>query len=86
VPDPRVEQYSLELAAHERWWEIVWKAQVKRGMEVSTLTPEFGPPPYMQCDPVTGAPASDLWEISNWMARRQADRFHKLFPATGTSV
>lgn len=76
VPDPRVTLYEPELSAHERWWDTVWQSQHQRGMEVSTLTPEFGPPPYMQTDPKTGEPASDLWDISNWIAERQASRFN----------
>ncbi len=75
VPDPRVDQYKDELEAHERWWDIIWDSQAARGMTVSTLTPEFGPPPYMQTDPSTGRPISDLWEVSNWIAHRQAKRF-----------
>lgn len=75
VPDPRVPLYEPELEAHERWWDTIWASQRERGMTISTLTPEFGPPPYMQTHPSTGEPASDLWEVSNWIARRQAERF-----------
>ncbi len=75
VPDPRVPLYATELEAHERWWDIVWSSQKKRSMDVSTFTPEFGPPPYMQTDPSSGNPLANLWDVSNWMAMRQRDRF-----------
>jgi hypothetical protein len=32
VPDPAVPQDAPQLAAHERWWDIVWKAQHGRGI------------------------------------------------------
>ncbi|NND70082.1 MAG: TIM barrel protein [Rhodothermales bacterium] len=77
VPDPRSEMYRGELEAHELWWDMIWGSQSNRGLKVSTFTPEFGPPPYMQTNPNTGEPASDLWEISNWIADRQRERFSR---------
>ena len=79
VPDPRVAQYSEELAAHERWWDLIWRSQKRRGFAFTTLTPEFGPPPYMQTNPANGEALSDLWEVSNWIAFRQKDRFRDIF-------
>jgi hypothetical protein len=67
------------LEAHEAWWRLVWKAQAKRGFRVSTLTPEFGPPDYQHTLPFTGAPVSNLEEICDWQARRQAENFARRF-------
>lgn len=75
VPDPRVARYADEVAAHERWWDRIWQAQASAAMAVSTLTPEFGPPPYMHVNPATDEPAADLWAICQWQAERQAKRF-----------
>lgn len=75
VPDPRSQHFATELDAHEGWWDAIWQSQKRRGIATSTFTPEFGPPPYMQIDPDTGNPVTDLWEISNWMAHRQQKRF-----------
>jgi hypothetical protein len=63
------------LAAHERWWDAIWDAQASRGDGVSTLTPEFGPPPYLQTIPSSGEPVADLAAICDWMAQRQKARF-----------
>lgn len=82
VPDPRAPEYEQELLAHERWWDTVWEKQRSRSVDVSTFTPEFGPPPYMQTDPYTNKPVADLWTISNWMADRQSQRFEKSFART----
>ena len=51
------------------------KAQEKRGFRISTLTPEFGPPDYQHTLPFTRVPVSNLEEICDWQARRQADNF-----------
>jgi len=75
VPDPRAPEYAAHLAAHERWWRLVWDAQQKRGDKTSTLTPEFGPPGYLHTLPFTNAPVSDLWEICHWQALRQKNHF-----------
>jgi len=75
VPDPRAPEYQPHLAAHEKWWRMVWRAQLQRGEKLSTLTPEFGPPQYQHTLPFTGMPVSDLEQICDWQARRQAANF-----------
>ena len=78
VPDPRAPEWSAELQAHEDWWQRIWAAQKAAGLPVSTLTPEFGPPPYMWTLPYTGEPIANLADICDWMAARQAARFAQL--------
>ncbi len=75
VPHPRAPEYATALAAHEHWWDAIWDAQSDRGDAISTLTPESGPDGYLQCEPFTGKPVADLWEINRWIAHRQRDRF-----------
>ena len=74
VPDPRAPEFAVELAAHERWWDVMFGAMRERGMETATLTPESGPDGYLQCRPFTREPVADLWEINRWIGRRQLDR------------
>lgn len=78
VPDPRAPEYQRHLVAHERWWRLVWQAQRKRGDRASTLAPEFGPPFYLHTLPFTDVPVSDLREICDWQAARQAANFARL--------
>jgi hypothetical protein len=78
VSDPRAPEWQAHLAAHEAWWHQVWMSQRERGFEVSTLTPEFGPPPYMPTLPYSREPVADLAAICDWMALRQAERFSRL--------
>ena len=78
VADPAAPEYAGHLAAHEAWWERIWRAQRSRGLAESTLAPEFGPPPYLHTLPYTQAPVVDLSRVCDWMARRQAARFTAL--------
>lgn len=75
VPDPRAPEYEAALLAHERWWDLVWDDQAARCLPASTLTPEFGPPPYLHTMPHTNGAVADLWDICNWQAERQKTRF-----------
>ena len=77
VPDPSAAEYAPHLTAHESWWDGIWKSQRSRGLAVSSLTPEFGPPPYLHTLPHTNVPSADLANVCDWMARRQAGRFSK---------
>ncbi len=77
VPDPRAPEVARHLEAHERWWQMIWKAQAERGLSLSTLCPEIGPPPYQQTLPYTGAAVADPNEIVKWMAERQVERFRQ---------
>jgi len=78
VPDPRAPEWAEHLRAHEDWWRMIWEAQRARPLQASTLTPEFGPSPYMQTIPYTQKPLADLNEICDWIALRQADRFREI--------
>jgi sugar phosphate isomerase/epimerase len=78
VTDPRAPEFTGALTAHEAWWDQVWAGQRARGVEVSTFTPEFGPPGYLHTLPYTQQPVANLPEICDWMAERQLARFAKL--------
>jgi hypothetical protein len=62
------------LAAHQRWWEVIWRAQLAVGCKRSTMTPEFGPDGYLHQIPFSAEPVADLWHINGWM--RQCERAH----------
>jgi hypothetical protein len=75
VPDPRAPEWARHVAAHEAWWDTIWMAQTERGFPESTLTPEFGPAPYLHAIPYTQAPLANLADVCDWQARRQMARF-----------
>lgn len=75
VSDPRAPEWLQMCEAHERWWDLIWESQRRRGYSHSTLTPEFGPPSYQPVAPYTSEPLADLVAICDWMALRQRARF-----------
>jgi hypothetical protein len=77
VPDPSAPEYAVHLQAHENWWDVIWRSRQARGCGEYTMTPEFGPPPYLHTLPHTNVPVADLATICDWMAKRQAERFAK---------
>lgn len=69
VPDPRVDRYEGELEAHMECWMRVALHSLD---ECFTVTPEFGPDGYLQCDPRTGSPVGGLREVNRWMGEKIA--------------
>ena len=78
VPDPRIENWQPELNAHLSWWDKIVDFQVKSGMQVFTITPEFGPYPYMVHHPATNEPIASQWDINVYMMRLLKDRYKNL--------
>lgn len=50
---------------------------VKQGRWSATITPEFGPYPYMVYVPHSRSPVADQHEINLWMMRRLKQRFNQ---------
>ncbi|HET7898150.1 MAG TPA: sugar phosphate isomerase/epimerase, partial [Flavisolibacter sp.] len=63
VPDPRIAEWKPALDKHLQWWDQVID-QKKRKQNIVTITPEFGPYPYMVPLPGTGAPITNQWEVN----------------------
>jgi len=76
VPHPAAPEYAEALAAHQRWWEIIWRSQQGRDYTITTMTPEFGPDGYLHLLPFTQAPVADLRTINNWMASTERTHFN----------
>lgn len=75
VSDPRAPEYQTHVKAHESWWDLVWASQRRRGFMASSITPEFGPPPYLPMLPYKLSPVANLWDICEWQNQRQRQRF-----------
>lgn len=77
--DPRAPEWSAHVAAHERWWSLIFDAQVKAGTKVMTLVPEYGPGDkhchYMPKEPYTGKPLANLNDVCDWSAARMQKLF-----------
>jgi sugar phosphate isomerase/epimerase len=75
VPDPRAPEYANEVAAHERWWDVVWQHMEARGLPRCTVTPEYGPGRYLHHIPHSDVPVANLWDICSWQMERIRRRF-----------
>lgn len=77
VPHPAAPEYGYALAAHQRWWELIWKSQQQRDYGLTSMTPEFGPDGYLHLLPFTGMPVAELREINRWIATSEREHFHR---------
>lgn len=78
IADPRVPEWQVALEHHLRWWDAVAALYRKQeSPEPLTITPEFGPYPYMQQLPFTRQPITDQWEVNAWMMRLLRERYQK---------
>jgi hypothetical protein len=66
IPDPRVAEWNDALNKHLAWWDLIVERK-RAANETLTITPEFGPFPYMVNVPRTGEPIADQWEVNVWM-------------------
>jgi hypothetical protein len=46
------------------WWKEIINHNKAIGNELFTITPEFGPAPYMPAMPFTQEPLSNQWELN----------------------
>ncbi|MRG45016.1 sugar phosphate isomerase/epimerase [Chitinophaga sp. SYP-B3965] len=67
VWDPALPEYEAALAAHLAIWDEWIKQRKKNGDQYCTITPEFGPPPYMVMGDRKGSPQQEQWRINLWM-------------------
>lgn len=67
VPDPAAPEYAPQRAWHEQQWRQILRDHAAD--PVFTLTPEYGPPPYLHTLPHTQMPVADNWEVCLWGMR-----------------
>ncbi len=77
VPHPAAPEYADALASHQACWEAVWESQIARGLEVTTMTPEFGTDGYLHLLPFTKAPIADLWSLNRWIGEEELAHFQR---------
>ncbi|MBV7397147.1 sugar phosphate isomerase/epimerase family protein [Mameliella sediminis] len=74
VPHPGDPHWARHLALYRRWWSIARDAVQSRG-GVFTVTPEYGPPPYMNTRPFSHERDADLLDLNRWMRDRLTEWF-----------
>lgn len=74
VTEPADPAWAEHIELFRHWWQISVDAAAARGTPLS-ITPEFGPPPYMHAEPFSGRPSADLVAANQWMRERLQDWF-----------
>jgi sugar phosphate isomerase/epimerase len=76
VPDPRVPEWKEALDHHLEWWDRIVELKKQQG-ELITITPEFGPYPYMVHLPGLNSPIANQWDINKFMMDILRNRYSK---------
>jgi sugar phosphate isomerase/epimerase len=76
VSDPRAPEWQDALHLHLTCWDEVYRVNKRAGAQQLTVTPEFGPPPYMPLLPYTRQPVADQWEINCYMRSLLNSRYN----------
>ncbi|HLA55188.1 MAG TPA: hypothetical protein VK623_03750, partial [Flavobacterium sp.] len=64
VNNPFAPEWNEHLAVFLDWWKAIIAYRIKKGSRVFTITPEFGPAPYMPLLPFSREPVANQWEIN----------------------
>jgi sugar phosphate isomerase/epimerase len=75
VSDPRAPEWKEALHYHLHWWDAIIDQQRKAGATFFTITPEFGPWPYMPSLPYTQQPVTSQWQVNLFMKNLLTDRY-----------
>jgi hypothetical protein len=66
INDPRAPEWKPLLKQYFKWWDVVVANHKKKKQDL-TVTPEFGPAPYMPLKPYSQKPISKQWDINVFM-------------------
>jgi sugar phosphate isomerase/epimerase len=67
ISDPRNPAHAPWLECFTSWWTQILTFRRNAGCEWTTITPEFGPAPYMPLTGQSPTPVGDAWEVNLWM-------------------
>ncbi|MBU6342776.1 MAG: sugar phosphate isomerase/epimerase [Bacteroidetes bacterium] len=76
VNDPFAPEWQHHLSVFEGWWQQILEEKQRTGIQKMTITPEFGPAPYMPLLPFTQQPLGNQWEINRKMMERLQSTLH----------
>jgi sugar phosphate isomerase/epimerase len=75
ITDPRLPEWEEAMNFHLSCWDKVFRNLSLLNKELLTITPEFGPYPYMFHLPYTQMPVSNQWDINFYMKNLLQKRF-----------
>ncbi|WP_197739815.1 sugar phosphate isomerase/epimerase family protein [Pedobacter sp. BS3] len=83
VTDPRAPENAEALSHHLSWWDRWIERQIEKQVDECTITPEFGPYPYMAYQCYSNKPVADQWEINKYMMDMLKSRYASLQDRAG---
>jgi len=78
VWEPSAPEYADALEAHLKIWDKWIQIRLEEGVGSCTITPEFGPPPYMVFANRKGTPEQEQWRLNYWMKSLLENRYREL--------
>lgn len=74
VNDPFAPEWVMHLGIFMHWWQKILQQHLNSKTQF-TVTPEFGPSPYMPAMPYSQLPLSDQWKVNAKMKNYLKSRF-----------
>lgn len=78
IIDPRLPEWEETMNFHLSCWDKVYENFKMMNREYLTITPEFGPYPYMIHLPFTQMPVANQWDINLYMKDLLKERYKLL--------
>jgi sugar phosphate isomerase/epimerase len=75
VYEPASVEYADALNAHLAIWDRYVQLRREAGADTCTITPEFGPPPYLVFANRNGTAQEEQWRVNLWMKDLLAKRY-----------
>lgn len=75
INDPSAPEWESHSQQFLDWWKRILHVRKSKGQEIFTITPEFGPPPYLPCEPFTKLPLSNPFESNVFMFQLLQENF-----------
>ena len=82
ITDPRLPEWEETMNFHLSCWDKVVENFRLLNKEWLTITPEFGPYPYMPHLPFTNMPVANQWEINLYMKDLLKERYTQIAKKT----
>lgn len=79
VNDPFAPEWENHFKIFEKWWETILQHKEQKNTQTFSITPEFGPLPYMPSMPYTKQPLSNQWDLNIKMMHHLKIRYKNKF-------
>ena len=79
VNDPFAPEWENHFKIFEKWWEAILQHKEQKNTQTFSITPEFGPLPYMPSMPYTKQPLSNQWDLNIKMMHHLKIRYKNKF-------